>query len=1117
MPADYKRIQELVKAFDFKKLFTELMWNHLQTRDLQVPVDGITYALLPLAERGMAVYICVPPGDAVFPKYSTRRKIDVQLSKTAREHIIIFHDSVKTVQIWQWVKKEAGKPSACREQIYYAGQSADALTQKIQSIQFSLEDDPNVLETRARVGSAFDVEKVTKKFYEEFKKEHDAFLKFIKGIPEEHLQRWYVSVMLNRLMFIYFIQKKGFLSGDQNYLANRLTESKKRGKDIFFTRFLCSLFFNGFAKREEQRSPEINHLLGRIPYLNGGLFLKHQIEELHGERIEISDRAFERIFEFFDGYDWLLDDRPTHTGREINPDVLGYVFEKYINQKEMGAYYTKEDITGYISQNTIIPALFDIARKSCRIAFEGEHSVWRLLQEDSDSYIYPAMLHGVDRELPINIMQGMADVTKRSAWNNTATSEIGLPTETWRDVVARRERCIEIRRKLVAGGIRDINDLITYNLDVRRFAEEVIANSEGPELLRAFYTAIAGGNANQAISVLDPACGSGAFLFAALNILALLYDACLTRMQAFIDDLDRSNQKHSPEKYSDFRKILAEMNDRTRHPKPRYFILKSIILNNLYGVDIMEEATEICKLRLFLKLVAQVNTGERIEPLPDIDFNIRSGNTVVGYGSETELDKALGRLGHAERKVEIKEKAEAAGFAFKRFRQQQVVSETGSPDEMANWKSDLAGRLAALREELDDYLAGEYNLSRGDKKSQTLWKENHQPFHWFVEFFGIMSKGGFDAIIGNPPYAEIPQRYDHPILRKHYKTLLERWSRDEDLYTIFVERSLQLMSSNGGFGMILPLSLSFSTKKSYQMLRSTLKSERGSWWWSHFDRIPSALFGNEVRTRCTIAILRRDHQPLQTCTTALLRWESDARLFLFSKIAYADVTGIDIAPGIPKIGSQIQADALRQLTDIGAVLGLDLQDTVAYTQLVESAPRFPEHSVFVGGTAYNWFPAWRDIPPTTSEDGRASVPARTIGFRYRKEADANIMFALLCSSLGYWWWAVASDGFNLKKWLLERLPLSMSTIPPDGRKALAKLGAELQLELRKHYVFKDNKGRIGNYYLPACYEQINAIDATLANSIGLSAQFFESVREFNLSFSRAKSFDSEEASENATS
>ena len=93
-------------------------------------------------------------------------------------------------------------------------------------------------------------------------------------------------------------------------------------------------------------------------------------------------------------------------------------------------------------------------------------------------------------------------------------------------------------------------------------------------------------------------------------------------------------------KYSDFRAILARV---AQHPNRNYFIFKSIIVNNLYGVDIMEEAVEICKLRLFLKLVAQVERVEDIEPLPDIDFNIRAGNTLVGYATYDEVRKAVHR------------------------------------------------------------------------------------------------------------------------------------------------------------------------------------------------------------------------------------------------------------------------------------------------------------------------------------------------------------------------------------------------------------------------------------------------------------------------------------------
>ena len=78
--------------------------------------------------------------------------------------------------------------------------------------------------------------------------------------------------------------------------------------------------------------------------------MPHQIEQLYGKTIAIPDKAFEKLFEFFDAYHWHLDERPLKADNEINPDVLGYIFEKYINQKQMGAYYTKEDITDYISR-----------------------------------------------------------------------------------------------------------------------------------------------------------------------------------------------------------------------------------------------------------------------------------------------------------------------------------------------------------------------------------------------------------------------------------------------------------------------------------------------------------------------------------------------------------------------------------------------------------------------------------------------------------------------------------------------------------------------------------------------------------------------------------------------
>lgn len=419
-------------------------------------------------------------------------------------------------------------------------------------------------------------------------------------------------------------------------------------------------------------------------------------------------------------------------------------------------------------------------------------------------------------------------------------------------------------------------------------------------------------------------------------------------------------------------------------------------------------------------------------------------------------------------------------------------------------------QLVALRDELNRHLASDHGVAVSKTDALSKWIKSHQPFHWFVEFYGIIGNGGFDVILGNPPYVEVPKGLSRTLLSGTFKTALGRWSRDEDLCTLVVERSLRLLRDEyGQFGMILPLSIAFSSKRSFVALREVLSTESGSWVWSHFDRIPSALFGNEVRTRCTIALLNREplSQKMTGATTSLLRWTAEGRDSLFSTLHYA-IIDCGISSGIPKVDSQIQADVVTRLLLAQSPLMTDLVSPISFDDLASTAPNFPQPCVFVGGTAYNWFPAWRDVPKSTNSVGKPSLPARTAAFRFKSEEQANIVFALLCSSLGYWWWATASDGFNLKKWLLDRFPVSTSMIPAGAGAQLAQLGAKLRRELERNYVYKDNKGRIGNFFLPACASEVLAIDSFLGSHVSvLSSEFFEDIQNFNARFSRAEISD----------
>ena len=1074
-----QKIQRCLQTFDFEKLFIDVLgWDYLKEPPLIISFENHNFTLRPLVEkRGVKVYVCHPGTQGNIPADPLLRKIEREVIKHAYEHIIIYIDREKTAQVWQWVKREQGRSSATRLHRYYKGQSGEGLAQRLEALIVAIneEDQLRTLEVMGRVTKAFDVERVTKKFYDRFKLEHTAFLQFITGITAQGDREWYASLMLNRLMFIYFIQRKGFLDtkspqaldGDSNYLANRL-QSMQQGQQqenqfqTFYRYFLLKLFHDGLSKREGERSSELRALLGNIPYLNGGLFDVHTLESAY-PHIDIPDEAFERLFAFFNEFDWHLDNRPLRNDKEINPDVLGYIFEKYINQKQMGAYYTKEDITGYISQNTIIPFIFDATEQKDLVAFRPDGSIWSLLREDPDKYIYDAVKKGCDKPLPPEIEAGVHDVAQRGAWNKTATEEYALPTEIWREVAARRARYEEMRAKLASGEIHSINDLITYNLDICKFAGDVIIYCEGPNLLLAFYNAI------ESVTVLDPTCGSGAFLFAALNILEPLYEACLDHMQNLVDERDQLNasipvaQRRRYPAIEQFRAILSEAE---QHPSRKYFIYKSIIINNLYGVDIMEEATEICKLRLFLKLVSQVEKFDDIEPLPDIDFNIRAGNTLVGFASHDETRKALqgktvgkgivressayqDQMIFDDRMSRIEQKAQEIERAFKDFR--RIQTELGqNPEDMAANKQQIRKMLKELGAELDGYLASEYGIDRNniiqkDVYDEKLkhWQQTHRPFHWWIEFYGIMKKGGFDVIIGNPPYVSV--RNINYMLLPHGSTSFT------DLYAYVISRSLELSIIHGHIGMIVPLSITFS--EDFGLLRSIVYST-GQTWFSSYDNIPAALFAG-VSQRCTIWLSVRSSQML-TFVAPMYRWRAEYRKFLTSNVSYTQIENDGFEQfGIPKLASLKQFQVLENINSTHKLPSRHFshQDRSGKVKLGFSQ------------SARNFVSAFLEDPPCLDEQTLEKIPSSKIGYlSMRTDGVALVALASLAGEAFLWYWLVRGDGFDVTSWIVSDFLTVINAVSEQNLSLLKQLGQILYRERFKALVFKKNAGKyVGNY------------------------------------------------------
>ncbi len=643
----------LLQKFDFTRLFVEeLGWSNPSTsKEIPFSVKGTDVSRRELAQLSGVLILEVTTEDGAIPDAAQRAAIYKEIAKLHHENVLVFVDGKRSQSLWYWAKREDRK-TIPRSHIFVHGQSGDLLLSKLSAlaVDFADFDDSGhvpLLEVTDRLKQALDIERVTKKFYGEFQTQHLAFIDLIEGIADEHDRRWYASILLNRLMFIYFLQKKFFLDeGDDFYLQNKLAQSKKAGANRYYAHFLKALFFEGFAKPEDKRTPDANALLGKIKYLNGGLFLPHAIE-LRWPKISIPDNAFENLLALFGNYSWNLNDTPGGADNEINPDVLGYIFEKYINQKAFGAYYTRPEITEYLCERTIHRLILD-----------------------------------------------------------------GVATGEGRD----------------ARAFDSVGDLLLA-LDAplcKKLLHEVLPN----------------------LRLLDPACGSAAFLVSAMKTLINVYAAVIGKIDFLADrDLQAWLKKTQKE-----------------HKSVSYFIKRTIITNNLFGVDIMEEATEIAKLRLFLALVASANKADDLEPLPNIEFNIMAGNSLIG----------LMRVDDEEF-----EKRHPADFFRKSYR--QVLEEKNDLIEMYRRATTYGHDLQEMRDSiqarkqeaiaaLNDILLSEFT-QLGIKYEEATWDEKKQkegkpnkraltlsditalkPFHWGYEFDQILGEGGFDAIITNPPW-----------------------------------------------------------------------------------------------------------------------------------------------------------------------------------------------------------------------------------------------------------------------------------------------------------------------------------------------------------------------------
>ncbi|MEO7022531.1 MAG: DNA methyltransferase [Ktedonobacteraceae bacterium] len=786
----------------------------------------------------------------------------------------------------------------------------------------------------------------------------------IEGIENLDERSHYASLLLHRLLFLYFLQQRGLLANDTQYLQHRLADN------IDDYGFYRDVLYPLFTIREP---------LDDFPAPMSSLFIE-PAHTHHASVISIPNTIFAHIFAFFDEYCWHLgDNADKQAGITIGPEVLDALFERGISQKEVGAYYTPVNVAGYITRNTLLPAIF--TRTNARYRETGMCADEHWLVQQPECYLFAEMRKGYELPLPPTIAAGLHDVSQRQMWQEKGAEAYALPGETWREVIARRAHVHEISTRITQDENNKFHRIVTWNLDQQSLALDALRNCQQPAFLEAFYQSLCN------LTVLDPTCGSGAFLLAALAQLEPLYLASLTRMENLLSTLPLN----SPYSHQ-FHTHLENAGKPEQRPAT---IARWIVERNLYGVDLMAEAVELCRQRLFLHVLAAQPAQQNTRLATNVGSHIRVGNSLVGSLYAAETDKV------------------------------------------------------------------------------SLNAQQLQAFHWSQEFPIVMRSGGFDAVIGNPPYVEYERVRQYYIV-DGYATL-----GTGNLYALTMERSLHLLAPGGRFGMIVPTSATCTD--GYRSLQQQLLAQQELHIASFSDQ-RGKLFDIPHPRLCIICYEKAvptEVRPCRVFTTPYLKLERARGASLFERLHYTEVTQ-QVRPGaIPRYGTAIECAIQAKLSCQAHCLGAFLHPT-------------GEHSLYFT-RKLSWFVQVTPfIPLILDEQGQTRAPSELKILRFASSLHAHIAFVALNSNLFYWLITTGSDCRNLNAREVLGLPLDFASISPALCQRLCQLACTLAQDLQinsemKPMVFQ-SKGRltIQCMYPARSKHLIDEIDHLLAQHYGLS-------------------------------
>ncbi len=738
---------------------------------------------------------------------------------------------------------------------------------------------------------AFDVEVLSKEFFDKYKHHYECFCEYVYDNKdnteyfgrefskcEDKIIRDYVKKLLGRIVFLHFLQKKGWMGvpadkewgeGDLNFMRNLFNNASQSQKENFLDKVLKPLFEKGLDTDRTANNDLFNTGVEgfknvKIPYLNGGLFEKDALDK---PKARFSAQLFDDLLEFFYEYNFTIDENdPNDAQVGVDPEMLGRIFENLLeDNKDKGAFYTPKEIVHYMCKESLIA----------------------YLQTDVKTEETKKAIRTFVTTYDVNAIGGKDSATAK--------------------------------------------DIDEYLKDVK---------------------------------ICDPAIGSGAFPMGMLKELFF----CRGAIENFND--------------------AAE-------------IKRHIIQQNIYGVDIEKGAVDIARLRFWLALIVDEKTPHA---LPNMDFKIMQGNSLLEQYKGVDLSRIMenktvsfGAMQIPFLENDIDESRRQLIALRKEY------FHTYDKERKKTLRKAMHEKVQQLIDLTTNNLGGKYN----GKHSETIdlsdidIASTSEFFLWHTWFCDVFENGGFDIVIGNPPYGAKYDNQTKKYYKKNYSTAnsikgIQKASLDT--YTLFIELGYNLLRTNGNFAYIVPISLTSSD--SLTGVHRILMENCDTIHISSYAVRPKPVFENAV-VNTSILLFQKTGTPCRHLySTKMHRRGNNFDLQkLIDNLQFVDVKGYTLYGRIPKIGSETEKIILNKLfkqTKLGSILQ-NSGSPIIYR--------------FAGGRYFK----------VVTNYSNGSSAERTIYFDNKRIADA--VGCILSSNLSFWFYQIFSDNLNWKNYEIENFTI----------------------------------------------------------------------------------------------